>query len=346
MAYYGSPGPLTTLLHAGIGAAGRIAGDYVSQALMQKRLEEMFSKQQSVGLLTDLLKGQSPEDYQKLAPIVESKLQEQGLFKSGLPKISAEGFLPVGGSPTDSLMSLPEVYKAGAGTTKEFTPTVGMKYAQPAEDIKSLISREGSKWFSGLPEPQKGEVLKSAIAPKNPDLASMIALLGLQLRQGGQEFNQNLQTGEFGLKQKSYELEQNKFGRAEQKDQVTQSQRDTALGLAADRLLEGVVDKMSLYEKRDPVIATKYMDQANAIIKKYNLNRKLYTWEQPKSVNERLGVNIPLIGGFQPGSPKIIGGDMTDVSRTAAPSITPEQAAEQLRNKGYIPDGKGGWVKK
>jgi len=352
MRYYGGEGPITALRNAGIGILANTAGSYLTQLLTQKRLESMFNKQTEVGSLVDMLKGRSESDYQSIAPQIESKLQEQGLFKSGLPKITAEGFRPAGGSPTDRLMPLPEVYSTGAGTNQAFDIGTGSKYIQPTEDIKTTIGRMGTRWLESLPEPQKSEVLKSAIAPKNAGLAEMIALMGLQLKQGGQAFNQDLAGQKLGLDQQKFGLQQQDLGLKMQnlQQQINKSKETNARltsleDLSSRRTLDSIVGDMNkYYQAGDIESAKKSMDQANSLIQKHpNLGITPYNLEEPSTLGEKFGVKW--LPDIKLGSPKITGGKATAPS-AGKTIMTPEQAQAELIKQGYVPDGKGGWVKK
>ena len=343
---YAGEGPITTLRNAGIGILANTASSYLTDMLLQKRLENMFTKQTEVGSLVDMLKGRSESDYQDIAPQVEAKLQEHGLFKSGLPKITAEGFRSAGGSPTDRLMSLPEVYSTGAETNQAFDVGTGSKYIQPTETIEGVKARLLSKLS---PEDQ----LKAAF-PKVTSISDVLDLMRLQLKQGGQAFEQNykgqklgLDQGKFNLAQQGQILEIQKLRELINKNNATNQRLISIEDLSAKKFLDKLTDDMNTYYQKGDYEATqRSMDQIKALGQKYpNLGITPYSLEEPSTIGQKLGINLPKQLDPNWGSPKITGGKTT-TAPVGKVTMTPEEAQVELIRQGYTPDGKGGWVKK
>ena len=343
---YGGEGPITTLRNAGISILANTASNYLTQMLTQKRLEDMFAKQAEVGSLVDMLKGRSESDYQSVAPQIEAKLQEQGLFKSGLPKVTAEGFRSAGGSPTNRLMSLPEVYSTGTGTNQAFDVGTGSKYIQPVDKIDDVKARLLSKL---TPEDQ----LKAAF-PKVTSMSDVLDLMRLQMTGNKNASDQEYKGQKLGLDQQKFGLQQQDLGLKIQnlqqqinKSKETNERLKSLEDLSSRRTLDGIVSDMNkYYQAGDIESAKKSMDQANSLIQRHpNLGITPYNLEEPSTLGEKLGVKLPSFINPKIGSPKITGG------KAAAPpagqaTMTPEQAQAELIKQGYVPDGKGGWVKK
>lgn len=286
MAYYGGPGPLTALLNTAIKAGGGILGEFVGQKLLQKRLEDMFAKQTEVGAVLPLLQGRSSEEYQKIAPAIEQKLQEQGLFKTGLPKLTEQigSKLPTGGEMVTSAEQLQPINK----TT----------YIQPKENMKDIIAREGADWFGTLPPEEKSSVLRAAIAPK--DLSTMIALMGMQQKGTTQAETQrhNLATesnAEAGMQVQILKL-QEQINKSKETNRRLTSLED----LSARNRLDKLIDGMNLLIKSgDLEGAQRSIEQANSLIQSHpNLGIEPYQIEPPTGWRSWLpGAKPKIVGG-------------------------------------------------
>lgn len=174
MAYYGnSPGPLTTLMNTAIKAGGGILGEFVGQKMLQSRLEEMFGKQTSAGMLTDLLKGQTPEDLQKIIPIIQPKLEELGIMKGGWPAITSKPALtvPEGTTPPVGYSFNKESLIPGTG----YTDVTKSQFITPVESLKGLVERKGVGMLKTLAPEKVQELVTSAAFPK--DIAGNAAML-------------------------------------------------------------------------------------------------------------------------------------------------------------------------
>lgn len=306
MAYYGGPGPLTTLLNTAIRAGGGLLGEFVGQKLLRKRLEDMFATQTETGTALKMLEGRDPEEYQKIAPVIEQQLQGRGLFKTGLPKITEQigSYLPTNGEIVTSAEQL-----------KPYNKTT---YIQPKENIKDLISREGTKWFGELPAKEKSAVLKAAIAPK--DLSSMIAMMGLQQRDTAQEDTRQYREGILKHKEGQQQLSQANLALQIQKLQeqinktATTNRRLTSLeDLASHNILKKLTDDMSLLLKSGDIEGAKWtMNQANDLIRKHpNLGIEPFQMEE--------GRKIPGLG-WEIGKKSITGGKAKARPTSLAPS--------------------------
>ncbi len=316
MTYYGSPGPLTALMHAGIGAAGRIAGDVVSQKLMQQRLEEMFGKQSSAAMLTSLLQGQSPEDLQRIIPQIQPKLAELGIMKGGWPTVEAQGFVPgTDASSTERLMSLADVNRrgAGGGSYEAFTPATRTQFVTPQEDVKGLIGREGAGWFKNLPAAEKDSIMRAVVAPK--DLSSLIAMMGLQQRGTAQQDTRDYRAGQQQLGQANLLLGIQKLQEQIAKSAETGRRLTSLEDLSARNRLGQLSQDMNLaYKSDDMDSARTYMDQVNSLIQAHpNLGIEPFKMEP--------GWKIPGLG-WELGQKRLTGGK--------AMTTTPQQETKGL----------------
>ena len=304
MARYYGQGPLTTLMNAGIGVGGNVLTQYIGQKMMQKRLEDMFTKQSEVKTALDMLEGRSPEEYQKVAPVVEQKLQDLGLFKSGLPRTEERigSVLPPGGGMVTS--------------ADQLTPLMKKQYVQPAESLKDITSRYAKDWLASLPEEKRGEVLRSMVAPK--DLSSVLALMGLGLKDRGQQDLATHRDRTYGLEQNKLQVQVNsllqRIADSEKRNQRLTSLEDIS---SRNRLQMLVRDMELAFKGGKSEDAQRYMDQANAMIEAHpNLGIAPYKLEG--------GWKIPGLGWDTGMGKRITGGGVKAPGKQETKSSLPD----------------------
>jgi len=117
--------------------------------------------------------------------------------------------------------------------------------------------------------------------------------------------------------------------------------------LAARARLDKIVSDMNKYFKSGDIESAKRsMNQANSLIQRHpGLGIIPYKLEEPPTIGERLGINLPESINPRWGAKKLTGGG-TITAPAGKATMTPEQAQAELIKRGYTPDGKGGWVKK
>ena len=350
MGNYGGEGPITALRNAGIGVLANTASSYLTQLLTQKRLENM-------AILANQIKTAENADPEAQQAIYSNIAKTHPGMLAKLPAVL--GYASPGlessvdtPNPLDHLLSTqlnPTAFQRLSGAvpiTKGETIPGHNIFAVAAPELKQQIANQ----VAGTP----GGALEALKSLKGMDMAQAIALLGLQLKQGGQAFGQADKNRKFSLDQDKFNLALRNLGLEIQKltERVNRSkQTNKRLGdledIASRARLDKIVSDMNKYYMSGDIESVKRsMNQANSLIQRHpNLGIKPYNLEEPPTVGERLGINLPESINPRWGAKKLTGGE-TITAPAGKATMTPEQAQAELIKRGYTPDGKGGWVKK